>query len=215
MFKKNVFVLSSRLVRQDNVKEESRINEQRSPNKRTFSDAKHILPEYDDMNQMNAYNDSMYNSENAFLEADEDETFDGNQHSQFHHPQHQQPQQQQQYQPSYFNSSDQKLPFDDDGEMSYQMRHNVENYMADPVPYSLSEETSWYGRKERSHQRHRSREFAENEKMLQNEDEHRRKPETMRSISEDTATRTAKQAVTRRTLSHPEKEFHSQVASTI
>ncbi|XP_031625450.1 uncharacterized protein LOC116342095 isoform X2 [Contarinia nasturtii] len=187
----------SRLVRQDNVKEDMRINEQRSPNKRTFVEAKQILPEYDDMNQMSAYNDGMYNSDNAFREADEDDTFDG----------------QKQYPPNYYSSSDPKLQYDDDEmvhPMSTMCRPNVDNYMVD-TQYSSPEESSWYGRKERSHRR-RSREFTENEVMIStNEpDEHRRKPEAMRSISEDTPTRTAKQAVTRRTLSHPEKESHSQ-----
>lgn len=202
------------MVRQDNVKEESRINDQRSPNKRTFVEAKQILPEYDDMNQMiqmgqmnqmnhmnqmNAYNDSMYNSENTFREADEDETFDS----------------QQQYQPNYYQAmSEPRLQYDED-EMSHQMRHS-ENYMPDTTQqYSSPEQDgSWYGRKERPYRR-RSREFVESEVMVSHEDEHRRKPETMRSISEDTPTRTAKQAVTRRTLSHPEKDTHSQVASTI
>lgn len=192
--------ISSRLVRQDNVKEDARYNnEQRSPNKRTFGDAKQNLPEYDDMNQKNAYNESMYNSDNAFMEADEDESIDG------------QPQPQQ-YQTNFYGASEPKLPFEDD-EYVQPMRQSVENYMGEPQ-YSSPEESSWYGRKERPHRR-RSREFTDNEVMLPNEDEHRRKPETMRSISEDTPTRTAKQLVTRRTLSHPEKDSHSQVASTI
>lgn len=183
-------------MRQDNVKEDARYNDQRSPNKRTFGDAKQTLPEYDmnDMNQVNTYN-----NENAFIEADEDESFDG--------------QGQQPYQANYYTASDPKLPFEDD-EYTPPMRHSVENYMAETAQYSSPEESSWYGRKERPHRR-RSREFTENEVMQPNEDDHRRKPETMRSISEDTPTRTAKQLVTRRTLSHPEKDSHSQVASTI
>lgn len=184
------------MVRQDNVKEELRLNEQRSPNKRTFVEAKQILPEYDDMNQMNAYNDSMYNSDNTFLEADEDDTFDG----------------QKQYPPNYYSSSDPKLPYDDD-EIVHPIRH-TSDYMVDPQ-YSPPDENTWYGRK--SHRRRSRDEYIENDVMISSNepDEHRRKPETMRSISEDTPTRTAKQAVTRRTLSHPEKESHSQVASTI
>lgn len=193
-------------MRQDNVKEDVRLNDQRSPNKRTFNEAKQILPEYDDMNQMNAYNDSMYNSDNTFLEADEDDSFDLQQ------------QQQQQYQPNYYSSNDSKLQYDDDeNAQSASMRHNVESYMGE-LQYSPPEESSWYGRKERPHRR-RSRDFIENEIMVpaneDDEQQRRHKPEAMRSISEDTPTRTAKQAVTRRTLSHPEKESHSQVASTI
>lgn len=195
-------------MRQDNVKEDARINEQRSPNKRSFGEAKQALTEYDDMNQMNqmnqinAYNEGLYNSENTFLEADEDDA------------QQQLQQQQQSYQSNYYNTSEPKLQYEED-DVALPMRHNIENYMAEPQ-YSPPEE-SWYpgGRRERP-QRRRSREFADNEVMIPNEDEHhRRKPEAMRSISEDTPTRTAKQAVTRRTLSHPEKDTHSQVASTI
>lgn len=216
------YCIFSRLVRQDNVKEDSRMNDQRTPNKRTFVEAKQILPEYDDMNQMgqmgqmnqmnhmnhmnkmNAYNDSMYNSENTFREADEDDNFEG-----------QQPQPQpQQYQSNYYAMSEPRLQYEEDEVQSHVMRH-TENYMVEPQYSPPEENASWYGRKERPYRR-RSREFGENEMaMPPNEDEHRRKPETMRSISEDTPTRTAKQAVTRRTLSHPEKDTHSQVASTI
>lgn len=185
-------------MRQDNVKEEARYNDQRSPNKRTFGDAKQGLPEYDDKNQKNTYSENMYNSDNAFMEADEDESCEG------HQP----------YQTNYYGASEPKLPFEEEEYPGHPIRHSVENYMTTEPHYSSPEESSWYGRKERPHRR-RSREFAENEVMLPNEDEHRRKPETMRSISEDTPTRTAKQLVTRRTLSHPEKDSHSQVASTI
>lgn len=199
----------SRLVRQDNVKEDIRISEQRSPNKRNFNEAKQMLPEYEDMNQMNTYSESMYNSDNTFLEADEDDTFD----------MQQQQQQQPQYQPNYYSSSDSKLQYDDEEIAHITIRHSVENYenyMSEPQ-YSPPEEGSWYGRHDRPHRR-RSREFTENEVMVpanEADEQRRHKPEAMRSISEDTPTRTAKQAVTRRTLSHPEKESHSQVASTI
>lgn len=188
-------------MRQDNVKDEGRHNDQRSPNKRTFGDAKQTLSEYDDMNQMNVYSDTMYNSDNnAFIEADEDDPYaDGSQ----------------QYQPNqYYGMSEPKLPFEEDEyAVAHAVRRSVENYMGEPQQYSSPEEsTAWYGRKERPYQRRRSRELPENEVMLPNEDDpHRRKPETMRSISEDTPTRSAKQPVTRRTLSHPEKDTYSQV----
>lgn len=196
----------SRLVRQDNVKEEFRANEQRSPSKRTFADAKQTLSDYDDMNQMNPYNDSMYNSENTFLEADEDESFDIDSNVQ-------------QYQSSYYGASDTKLPFEEPDLSMNQVVggpnvHSVESYLNDSLPeYSPpTDDSTWYGRPDRPYRR-RSRDFNESEIMggPSYDEEHRRKPETMRSISEDTPTRTAKQAVTRRTLSHPEKESQSQV----
>lgn len=189
-------------MRQDNVKDEGRYNEQRSPNKRsTFGDAKQALPEYEDMNQMNVYSDTMYNSDNnAFIEADEDDPYaDGA-------PQYQTNQQ-------YYGMNDPKLPFEEDEYAhAHGVRRSVENYMGEPQYSSPEESAGWYGRKERPYRR-RSRELPENEVMLSNDDEpHRRKPETMRSISEDTPTRSAKQPVTRRTLSHPEKDTYSQVA---
>lgn len=186
------------MVRQDNVKEELRINDQRSPCKRTFAEAKQTLPEYDDMNQMSTYSEVMYNNRNTFLEADEDDA--------------------QQYQTNYYGASDTKLPYDEPEEMPMHHIvaapnvHSVESYLKDSLlEYSSpADENAWYARKERV-QRRSSREFYENEMVAPSDDGYRRKPETMRSISEDTPTRTVKQAVTRRTLSHPEKESLSQV----
>lgn len=190
-------------MRQDNVKDEVRYTDQRSPKpKRTFGDAKQTLPEYDDMNQMNVYSDTMYNSDNnAFIEADEDDPYaDGSTPPQ--------------YQPNQFYAmSEPKLPFEEDEYAHHAVRRSAENYMGEPQYSSPEESAAWYGRKERPYRRRSSRELPENEVMLANEqdDPHRRKPETMRSISEDTPTRSAKQPVTRRTLSHPEKDTYSQV----
>lgn len=197
------FLHFSRLVRQDNVKEEIRVNELRSPSKRTFAEAKQTLPEYDDMNQMTTYSEVMYSNRNTFLEADEDDTFETNA---------------QQYQTNYYVASDLKLPYDEPEEkpmhhiVAGPNVHHVESYLKESLPeYNPpADENAWYARKERV-QRRSSREFYENEMVAPSDDGYRRKPETMRSISEDTPTRTVKQAVTRRTLSHPEKESLSQV----
>lgn len=183
-------------MRQDNVKEEMRANEQRSPSKRTFAEAKQNLPEYDEMNQMGMYHDAtMYSNENAFCEADEDETFET----------------QRPYQQSYYGK-DEMAKHHVVGAPNV---HSVESYLNDSLPeYSPpADDKTWYGRKERPHRRG-SREYYENEMVGQQSSDdggYRRKPETMRSISEDTPTRNVKQAVTRRTLSHPEKESLSQV----
>lgn len=155
------------------------------------------MPDYDDTNQMNAYNewreqnDGIYNSDNTFLEADEDDSLD-----------------QQQYQTGIY--------YDNDDIPQHQVIggpnvRSVESYLNDSLPeYSPDDR---YGRRDRPRRR-RSRDLSENETMApSSDDDHRRKPETMRSISEDTPTRTVKQAVTRRTLSHPEKESQSQVES--
>lgn len=206
-----IFIIFSRLVRQDNVKEENRIGDQRSPNKRTFGDAKQNLPEYDDMNPMNAYNEGMYNQENTFREADEDDTFDT-----------------QEYPSNYYGSTDsknqqqlQQQQKHDDEEISMHQYvvaptvHTVDNYMNDSLPEysSPSDDNLWYTRKERPHRR-RSRDLSESEGLSSHDEDTRRKPETMRSISEDTPTRNIKQTITRRTLSHPEKETQSQVKHT-
>lgn len=184
-------------MRQDNVKEEMRANEQRSPSKRTFAEAKQNLPDYDDMNQMGMYHDqTMYSNENAFCEADEDDTFE----------------MQQPYQQSYYEEEEMAKHH----VVGAPNVHSVESYLNDSLPeYSPpADDSSWYGRKERPHRRG-SREYYDNEMIGQQQSSddvgHRRKPETMRSISEDTPTRNVKQAVTRRTLSHPEKDSLSQV----
>lgn len=173
------------------MKDENRMNEQKSPNKRTFGEAKQNLPEYDDMNQMNVYNDGMYGSENTFLEADEDDSLEALQY------QH------------YYDNDD--MPPHQIGGPNVR---SVESYLNDSLPeYSPPDDSARYGRRDRPRRR-RSRDLTESESMpSSNDDDHRRKPETMRSISEDTPTRTVKQAVTRRTLSHPEKESQSQVES--
>lgn len=190
-------------MRQDNVRDEVKYTDQRSPKqKRTFGDAKQALPEYDDMNQMNVYSDTMYNSDNnAFIEADEDDPYGDGSTPQY------------QPNPYYGHTSEPKLPFEED-EYAHQdrIRRSAENYMGEPQYSSPEESTAWHGRKERPYRRRSSRELPENEVMLANEqdDPHRRKPESMRSISEDTPTRSAKQPVTRRTLSHPEQDTYSQ-----
>lgn len=197
------------MVRQDNVKEESRVNEQRSPSKRTFAEAKQTLPDYDDMNQMNTYNETMYSNENAFLEADEDDSYELNAQLQI---QQQQQQLQQQYQTNYYGDVEEVEELAMHHVVGAPNVHSVESYLNDSLPeYSPpADENTWYGA--RKPHRRSSREFHETEMVGPSQDDgHRRKPEAMRSISEDTPTRTAKQAVTRRTLSHPEKESLSQV----
>lgn len=162
------------------------------------------MADYEDAMGGNVY------AEDTFLEADEDETND---------------QQQPPYHKAIYSASDSKVRYDEDGDERPQLPpgtqtvRSAESFLNDTLPeYSHPDETNWYGcgggvRKEQQRtRRRRSRELAENDVLVtSNEDEPKRKPETMRSISEDTPTRTIKQPVTRRTLSHPEKD--AQVVS--
>lgn len=178
------------MVRQDNVKEDvNRSNDQRSPIKRTFAEAKQNLPEYDQM----GYNEVTY-IEDTFLEVDEE--YDP------HEPHIQ-------YTKNY-SSSDSKVRYDADDALKPKVTQTVrsaESFLNDTLPeYSHPDEAARYSRKERPRRRH-SRELSENETYhSSNDDEPKRKPEAMRSISEDTPTRTVK-PITRRALSHPEKDI--------
>lgn len=181
------------MVRQDHVKEDAaRSGDQRSPIKRTFAEAKQNLPEYDEPN-MSTYNEVIY-TEDTFLEADEDESYETPP-----------------YRSKNYSASDSKVRYDEAEAPVQNVGQTVrsaESFLNETLPeYSHPEESiNRYARKDRPRRR-RSRELAENEVLAtSNDDEPRRKPEAMRSISEDTPTRTVKQPVTRRTLSHPEKE---------
>lgn len=181
----------SRLVRQDNVKEDAnRSHDQRSPIKRTFAEAKQTLPEYEQM----TYNEmSMTYTEDTFLEVDEEEPYDPIQ-----------------YTAKNYSSSDSKVRYDEEDVPKPKVAQTVrsaESFLNDTLPeYCHPEESTRYSRKERPRRR-RSRELIENEiHASSNDDEPKRKPEAMRSISEDTPSRTVK-PMTRRALSHPEKDL--------
>lgn len=194
-------------MRQDHVKEDlirtggvNASNDQRSPIKRTFAEAKQTLPEYDDspsgMGYMSEqmYMEPMYN-ENSFLEVDEEEPY-------------------QQSPPQYcsknYSASDSKVRYDEEDKPKIKVGghtiRSAESFLNDSLPeYSHPDEPARYSRKERPRRR-RSRELTENEMFASsNDDEPKRKPETMRSISEDVPCRNVK-PITRRSLSHPEKE---------
>lgn len=181
----------------------NRSSDQRSPIKRTFAEAKQTMADYEDASIGMVY------TEDTFLEADEDETYD------------QQPYRNK----ANYSESDSVLRYDEEGDdrlnqpQVTQTIRSAESFLNDTLlEYSHPEDPTWYGgnngagagiRKEqqRTPRRRRSRELTETDVLVtSNEDEPRRKPETMRSISEDTPTRTVKQPVTRRTLSHPEKD---------
>lgn len=197
-------LLYSRLVRQDNVKEDHNrasgtVNiDQRSPNKRTFVDAKQTF--YDDSpvcyvpEQMYVV-DPIY-AENSFLEADEDESnFDAMPDNSS----------------TTYGVNDPQMRYDDGMEpvmhANSHTARSAENFPNEPMAeYGYADENVRYSRREKPFRRRRSREMAENEVLLSsNDDEPKWKPEAMRSVSEDGPTRNIK-PVTRRSLSHPEKD---------
>lgn len=171
----------NRLVRQSHVMEDNRHNQQ--IDKRTFSEAKQSLPEYDDTNSY---------KEHSFLEVDEEESYDGPQYK------------------NVYSASDSKVRYDEEEKPKTKIGHNVrsaESFLNDTLPeYNHPDEGFRHSRKDRTRRR-RSREIIESEiHASSNEDEPRRKPETMRSISEDIPPKSNSKPVTRRSLSHPERE---------
>lgn len=154
------------------------------------------MPEYDSAS-IGSYQEPMYN-EHSFLEVDEEEPYEA---------------------PAYksnYSASDSKVRYDEDEKPKPKVGQTVrsaDSFLNDNLPeYSHPEEGSRYvggsSRKERPRRR-RSKEMIESTDLpvSSNEDEPtKRKPETMRSISEDVPPRTVK-PVTRRSLSHPEKDM--------
>lgn len=169
--------------------EDNRHNQQ--IDKRTFSEAKQNLPEYDDSNSYN---------EHTFLEVDEEESYDG------------------QYK-NVYSASDSKVRYDEEEKPKTKIGHNVrsaESFLNDTVPeYNHPDDGFRHSRKDRTRRR-RSREIIESEiHASSNEDEPRRKPETMRSISEDIPPKSNSKPVTRRSLSHPERETQVNICRQI
>lgn len=152
---------------------------------------------------MHPYSDNIYNHELPFLEADEDESlhaqmFRGSscvvsEAMQQHHQHQHHLQQQHQY-----------ARDDIRGQFSTVVTvQSSDSYP--PDTYAESEENAWY-----LQQRRQSRDSVEKElEFVPTDDHHRRRPETMRSISEDTQSRNTKQTITRRTFSHPERDIQN------
>lgn len=198
-------------MRQDNVKDDGRANvaDQRSPSKRTFVEATQFLPDYDDANPTNSYADVRYNHESPFLEADEDESLNAQMFrgstcivSEPHQ------------QPAPAPPPPSQYVIDDRAQQQYgdtATTQPADAYVAHDAyaDYCPSDESSWYTQSDRL-QRRRSRDSVDNDLSLMQPDDHnRRRPETMRSISEDTQSRNAKQTIPRRTYSHPEPDMQS------
>lgn len=177
--------MSFRLVRQDHVKEElNRTNsESRSPIRKTFAEAKQNLIEYPSNHDADgnffSYCDN-YNDGTQRYDEEEENLYD--------------------------RECEEKRLHND--ELKNKVNHTVrsaESFLNDSSPeYFHPEEYIRAVRKDRTRRR-RSKEFIEPEVIISSNDDEpaKRKPEQMRSISEDTGSRIIK-PVTRRSLSHPE-----------
>lgn len=188
--------------------------------KRTFNEVKSNLPEYNEAGLVIYGNEPIFN-EHSFLEVDEEEQYEA---------------------PVYknnYSASDSKVRYDEDDRNSRSRAPNkpsvrsAESFLNDGLPEYIHPDDSTLlvsgqrvvaptngggvvGRREQRMLRRPSNETIENEdsagKTVNEEEHHKRKPEQMRSISEDVPARVFK-AVTRRSLSHPEKD--TQVISII
>lgn len=199
---------NSKLVRQGHVLED--------PSKRTFNEVKSNLPEYGDAGLAIYGNEPIFN-EHSFLEVDEEEPYEA---------------------PVYknnYSASDSKVRYDNDDRKSRSRAptkpsvRSAESFLNDGLPvYIQPDGVNQYGTevpmagpmngaagaiRRGPVTRRPSNEMlvsADLVAMVGDETEgHRHKPEAMRSISEDVPARVFK-AVTRRSLSHPEKD--SQVS---
>lgn len=182
----------SRLVRQEHVKEDysrqSSQAEQKSPSKRTFYEAKQTLMEYEN----NGGLDPRYTMNSG-----------GHMH---------------QHQEYSNNPADARMTYMEADELPYEDKallsvrapthqiRSTESFLNDSSSeYFHPEEYIRAVKKDRTRRR-RSKEMIETELVVSsNDDEPKRKPETMRSISEDSGNKQPK-PVTRRSLSHPERE---------
>ncbi len=192
-------------MRQNHVKEDptNPQSDKRSPVLKTFAEAKQNLPDQYDMqsgydNQIsydmqNSYNNEYSNLNATFAEADETNYLEENYDSYGA--------EQQKYE--YEGACSQPQVIEPDGITSYPIRSNE--------GIGIESLTDEYGaiRKDRF-KRRKSRELpAEPDISKVIQEEPKRKPETMRSVSEESAPRVL-MVVTRRSLSHPEKESPSK-----
>lgn len=181
----------SRLVRQEHVKEDfgrqnsNSADHQKSPIKRTFYEAKQTLMEYESNSGGAVYGNNGghmqqdYPNPATYIEADET--------------------------PYESYAQEDKTLLGVRGGPTMQIR-STESFLNDSSPeYFHPEEYIRAVKKDRTRRR-RSKEMIETELVMSsNDDEPKRKPETMRSISEDSGNKPPK-PVTRRSLSHPERE---------
>lgn len=204
-----IYSQNSKLVRQGHVMEDA--------SKRTFNEVKSNLPEYGDGPAGSHYPTEPMFNEHSFLEVDEEEHYEAPVYK------------------NNYSASDSKVRYDDDDRRSCARAvpkpavRSAESFLNEGLPgYIQPDVTNRYGQtmmpvvavaspnsggavRRPKVLRRPSNEMivvsADLVAMVGDEEEqHRRqKPEAMRSISEDVPARVFK-AVTRRSLSHPEKD---------
>lgn len=179
---------SPRLVRQEHVREDSVNSEKRSPKQKTFAEAKQaMMDDYD-----------LTNDSTAQLNFDEDE------------------------EASFYNNEENYDTYNIDrrlrtGMVPASTIKSAESFLNDSSPEYFCPEDYLKqagGSKKERLRRRKSRDLPTEPEAVasSNEDEPvKRKPETMRSISEDSPGNKAIKPTPRRSLSHPEKD--SQVSS--
>lgn len=178
-------------------------SEQKSPIKRTFYEAKQTLVEYENSGAGNGTMDARYGNNMhplpqdypgdvrlTYMEADETPYEN--------YPAHED-------NPATTTTNTALLGVR--GCPTQMQIRSTESFLNDSSPeYFHPEEYIRAVKKDRTRRR-RSKEMIETELILSsNDDEPKRKPEAMRSISEDSGNKPAVKPVTRRSLSHPERE---------
>lgn len=202
----NINVVTSKLVRQNHVLEDA--------SKRTFTEVKSNLPEYSDAGVAVYGNEPMMFNEHSFLEVDEEEPYEA---------------------PVYknnYSASDSKVRYDDEERKSRPRAptgpsvRSAESFLNDGLPVYVQPDHQ-YGSvvpvvvgapansggavRRGTVMRRPSIEMVQSADLVAavgsfEDEQHRRKPEAMRSISEDVPSRVSNKGVTRRSLSHPEND---------
>lgn len=214
----------SRLVRQDHVKDEG---EKRSPISKTFAEAKQTLnEEYDSHTQMY---DSQYTNEYSELNSTFAEADENNYNEQENYQAYESIQQTIEVSSVglLHYAAEQTAQFHDTSRYEFDMSHGkpVRNKIASSVKsaesfmnqdssseYYTPDEYIKQAQKNRNRRR-KSRELpADPEVVVSSTDDESRKhkPETMRSVSEDSSPRTMK-VLPRRSFSQPEKETQKKI----
>lgn len=180
-------------------------SDQKSPIKRTFYEAKQTLVEYENIVAGNAAIEARYGNNMhpmpqdypgdvrlTYMEADETQYENYTTHEE---------------NPSTTTTTTNTALLAVRGCPTQMQIRSTESFLNDSSPeYFHPEEYIRAVKKDRTRRR-RSKEMIETELIMSsNDDEPKRKPEAMRSISEDSGNKPAVKPVTRRSLSHPERE---------
>lgn len=214
----------SRLVRQDHVKDESDKN--RSPISKTFAEAKQTLnEEYDGHVYESQYTNEYSELNSTFAEADENTYNEQENYNAYEGIQ-------QAVQIDVTTSgllqyaAEQTVQFHDSDSRRYEFEvpqglsrnkiaHGAESYSNDATEYYTPDEYIKQAQKNRNRRR-KSRELPADPEVIVtsvNDESRKHKPETMRSVSEDSSPRTMK-ILPRRSFSQPEKETQKKVEPT-